>query len=260
MAAFVRRWSRVRSSSRSCRNLKSERIVSSATFAAVTSRASRSRRGGSVGTREIRDSRYRGWPSCRLICAWPESGSRANDASAPSTEAASADQGWPSIVTRSMPTIRANASLARTITSRSSSSTNPSTAASNTSRRCSSERRSVSFASRTRSSAMSASCRAASRRASASCVSLFAWVLAIWFARTRAAMPPPRSRIIRVDCSVPTPRSLSSRATVASAAHAATIDVLVRTGRASRRRVPAGPRDRAAPSRGPLRAAAGRRP
>ena len=53
IAAFVRRRSRVRSSSRSCRNLKSERIVSSATFAAVTSRTSR-RRARRIG-RHARD-------------------------------------------------------------------------------------------------------------------------------------------------------------------------------------------------------------
>ena len=57
IALFVRRKSRVRSSSRSCRNLKSERIVWSATRPAVTSRTSSSRRGGVIGTSEIRDSR-----------------------------------------------------------------------------------------------------------------------------------------------------------------------------------------------------------
>ena len=57
MAAFVRRSSRVRSSSRSWRNWKSERMVWSATFAADTSRTSTSLRGGLVGICETRDSR-----------------------------------------------------------------------------------------------------------------------------------------------------------------------------------------------------------
>ena len=56
IAAFVRRSRRVRSSSRSWRNLKSERIVWSATCAAVTSRTSNSRRGGVPRISEMRAS------------------------------------------------------------------------------------------------------------------------------------------------------------------------------------------------------------
>ena len=56
-ALLVRRSSRVRSSSRSCRNLNSERIVWSAIRPAVTSRTSRMRRGGVMGTSEMRDSK-----------------------------------------------------------------------------------------------------------------------------------------------------------------------------------------------------------
>jgi hypothetical protein len=58
IAAFVRRSRRLRSSSRSCRNWKSDRIVWSATRAAVTSRTSSRVLGGTVGTADVRDSRY----------------------------------------------------------------------------------------------------------------------------------------------------------------------------------------------------------
>ena len=56
IAAFVRRSNRVRSSSRSWRNLNSERMVWSATRAAVTSRTSSNRRGGVPRISEMRAS------------------------------------------------------------------------------------------------------------------------------------------------------------------------------------------------------------
>ncbi len=55
--AFIRRMIRVRSSSRSWRNLNRERIVWSATREAVTSRTSSSRRGGLLGISDVLDSR-----------------------------------------------------------------------------------------------------------------------------------------------------------------------------------------------------------
>ena len=175
-----------------------------------------------------------GWPSGRWMLACPVSGSRAKEASEPWTDAATADHGCPSIAARSIPTIPANASFARTTTSSSSSSTKPSTAASNTSRRCSSERRIVSFVSRTRSRARSASRSAVSRLVSASSTVWWACVLATWFATTRAAMPPPRRTISSVDWSDPIAFESPRTATLASAPQAVTIDTLLRIGRASR--------------------------
>ena len=113
IAGFVRRRSLVRSSSRSWRNWKSERIVWSATFAAVTSRDQQQRAGGSVGICETRDSRKSGWPSGRW--SWParSRAGRAKRRRRRRTDAASTDHGCPSIAARSIPTIRQNASLAR---------------------------------------------------------------------------------------------------------------------------------------------------
>ncbi len=124
-----------------------------------------------------------------------------------------------------------NASFARSITSRWSSSTIPSTAASNTSRRCSSDWRRVSFASRTRSRARSASARARSLSPSARRASAWACVLRIWFARMRAATPIPSTPMMAADWTAESPRASSSVATVTSAAHAETTETLVRIGR-----------------------------
>ena len=171
IAAFVRRIRRLRSSSRSCRNWNSERIVWSATRAAVTSRTSSRVRGGSVGTAEVRDSRCSTCPSGREICDCPPVRMRTNASSAPTTTEAIAVHGWSSIDSRGSETIEANASFTRSTTPRSSSSTMPSSAVSNTRRRCSSDWRRVSFASRTRSSAWSVSSSARSRSSRASLVS-----------------------------------------------------------------------------------------
>jgi hypothetical protein len=106
IAEFVRRSRLVRSSSFSCRNFSSERMVWSAALPGVTSRISTSLRGGSVGISDTRDSRYKGVPSERSSSACPApDGSSLNLASAPSSEAASACHRCPSTVERSRCTI-----------------------------------------------------------------------------------------------------------------------------------------------------------
>jgi hypothetical protein len=71
----------------------------------VTSRIRTSRRGGTVGMSDTRDSRYRGVPSVRSSWACPAAGRSAKRASAPSSDAASVCHRCPSIVRRSRCTI-----------------------------------------------------------------------------------------------------------------------------------------------------------
>ncbi len=110
----------------------------------------------------------------------------------------------------------------------------PSTAASKTSRRCSSERFSVSFVSRTRSSAASVSASALSFWPSARRTDSLAWVTVIWFAMIRTATAIARTPMNAPVCRPVRPRSSPSTPVINSAAHAAITATLVRIGRANR--------------------------
>ena len=97
----------------------------------------------------------------------------------------------------------------------------PSTAASKTRRRCSSDRFSVSFASRTRSSAASVSARAASFCPSARRTDSLAWVTVIWFAMIRTATAITSAPMNRLVWTGVSPRSSPRTPVISSEPQAA---------------------------------------
>ena len=235
IAAFVRRSRRVRSSSRSWRNWKSERIVWSATFAADTSRTSTSLRGGLGG--HLRDpglqvERLAFAPLDLRLSAGGEGGEAGVGA------ADRRRQGRPRFAFDRLArephhvaerTVRADHQA-------------PIVELHDAVHGGVEHEPEVLLGSRAGSRSLRGRARAPRRlrRArppsppSASAVAWCAWVLAIWFDRMRAATPTPSRPMISTDCTPSIPRAASSAATTARAAQAATTEMLVSTGRAHR--------------------------
>ena len=164
--------------------------------------------GGSLGISEIRDSRYSGWPSVRWICGLARvAASDANAASAPVD--GGRERGPRLALDRRRGRARPSGErLVRADDRRRA----------RRARRCRRPRRRTRAAGAPRTRAGSRSPRARARARGRSRAArppcrrappahlACAWVLATWFARMRAATPPPSSRISAVDCRPLTPR------------------------------------------------------